>query len=207
MKSTRLSDLLNPRGLTVDSLGRILVSEGGSGGSDCTVPPAPPLIPPVTNRCWGQTGAVVRYDPGTNTFSLTFTDDGRLLGVFGYRGDPATRTPKISPIPWAQAACPARWHRLRGHWGEHHQGCLGALHARGPADRRCPAGLAASQAVATAGEGPEAGLRRVSEPGPRRLGIGTAGSCWGRPKSGRTCSCATALRSISRRAWRRWMPP
>ena len=117
--STVLTDLLNPRGLTVDSSGRILVSEAGSGGSDCSVPPAPPIPPIPTNRCWGQTGAVVRYDPVSNTPSrpwslldsiakssdpanlspvaglmdLTTTSDGRLLGVFGYRGDPGTRPP------------------------------------------------------------------------------------------------------------------
>lgn len=111
-----VSGLLNPRGMTVDHLGRILVSEGGSGGSTCDVPGAPPN-PPTALRCWGQTGAVVRYDPSTNTHSrpwtlldsiakssdpndlspvaglqdLTITDDGRLLGVFGFRGDPATR--------------------------------------------------------------------------------------------------------------------
>lgn len=110
------TELLNPRGLTVDPLGAILVSEGGSGGGNCDVPGAPPG--PVTAlRCWGQTGAVVRYDPSTNTLSrpwtlldsiakssnpndlspvaglqdLTTTSDGRLLGVFGFRGDPATR--------------------------------------------------------------------------------------------------------------------
>jgi hypothetical protein len=108
--------LLNPRGVTVDPLGRILVSETGSGGSTCDVPGAPPG-PPTALRCWGQTGAVVRYDPSDNTHSrpwslldsiarssnpndlspvaglqdLTFTNDGRLLGVFGFRGDPATR--------------------------------------------------------------------------------------------------------------------
>jgi len=111
-----VTDLLNPRGITVDPLGRILVSEGGSGGSTCDVPGAPPG-PPSALRCWGQTGAVVRYDPSSNTHSrpwtlldsiakssnpadlspvaglqdLSFTDDGRLLGVFGFRGDPATR--------------------------------------------------------------------------------------------------------------------
>ncbi|MFN9244500.1 MAG: ScyD/ScyE family protein [Cyanobacteriota bacterium] len=110
------TELLNPRGLTVDPLGAILVSEGGSGGGSCDVPGAPPG--PVTAlRCWGQTGAVVRYDPSTNALSrpwtlldsiakssnpndlspvaglqdLTTTRDGRLLGVFGFRGDPATR--------------------------------------------------------------------------------------------------------------------
>jgi hypothetical protein len=112
-----VSGLLNPRGLTVDAAGRILLSEAGSGGSDCSVPPAPPLGPSPTNRCWGQTGAVLRYDPTSNSASrpwslldsiakssdpadlspvaglmdLTTTSDGRLLGVFGYRGDPATR--------------------------------------------------------------------------------------------------------------------
>ncbi len=112
-----VSNLLNPRGLTVDSSGRILVSESGSGGSDCSVAPAPPLDPMPTNRCWGQTSAVVRYDPVSNSFSrpwslldsiaksadpatlspvaglmdLTTTSGGRLLGVFGYRGDPSTR--------------------------------------------------------------------------------------------------------------------
>lgn len=111
-----VSNLLNPRGLTVDPSGRILVSEGGSGGTTCDVPGAPPG-PPTALRCWGQTGAVLRYDPGSNTSSrpwtlldsiakgsdpndlspvaglqdLTFTSDGRLLGVFGFRGDPATR--------------------------------------------------------------------------------------------------------------------
>ncbi len=111
-----VTDLLNPRGITVDPLGRILVSEGGSGGSTCDVPGAPPG-PPTALRCWGQTGAVVRYDPNTSTHSrpwtlldsiakssnpadlspvaglqdLSFTSDGRLLGVFGFRGDPATR--------------------------------------------------------------------------------------------------------------------
>jgi hypothetical protein len=111
-----VTGLLNPRGVTVDPLGQILVSEGGSGGSTCDVPGAPPG-PPTALRCWGQTGAVVRYDPSSNTHSrpwslldsiakssnpndlspvaglqdLTFTDDGRLLGVFGFRGDPATR--------------------------------------------------------------------------------------------------------------------
>ncbi|MEB3325028.1 MAG: ScyD/ScyE family protein [Cyanobacteriota bacterium] len=111
-----VSDLLNPRGITVDSLGRILVSEGGSGGGTCDVPGAPPG-PPTALRCWGQTGSVVRYDPSTSTHSrpwtmldsiakssdpndlspvaglqdLTITSDGRLLGVFGFRGDPATR--------------------------------------------------------------------------------------------------------------------
>ncbi|MEB3260073.1 MAG: ScyD/ScyE family protein [Cyanobacteriota bacterium] len=111
-----VNGLLNPRGVTVDPLGRILVSESGSGGSTCDVPGAPPA-PPTALRCWGQTGAVLRYDPATNTHSrpwslldsiakssnpndlspvaglqdLTFTTDGRLLGVFGFRGDPATR--------------------------------------------------------------------------------------------------------------------
>ncbi|MEB3334930.1 MAG: ScyD/ScyE family protein [Cyanobacteriota bacterium] len=111
-----VNGLLNPRGVTVDPLGRILVSEGGSGGGTCDVPGAPPG-PPTALRCWGQTGAVVRYDPSTNTHSrpwslldsiakgsnpndlspvaglqdLAFTNDGRLLGVFGFRGDPATR--------------------------------------------------------------------------------------------------------------------
>jgi len=111
-----VNGLLNPRGVTVDPLGRILVSETGSGGSTCDVPGAPPG-PPTALRCWGQTGAVVRYDPSTNTHSrpwslldsiakssdpndlspvaglqdLTYTNDGRLLGVFGFRGDPATR--------------------------------------------------------------------------------------------------------------------
>ncbi len=63
-----VNGLLNPRGVTVDPLGRILVHEGGSGGSACDVPGAPPG-PPTALRCWGQTGAVVRYDPSTNTHS------------------------------------------------------------------------------------------------------------------------------------------
>ena len=111
-----VSNLLNPRGLTVDPSGRILVSEGGSGGGTCDVEGAPPG-PPTALRCWGQTGAVGRFDPISNTYSrpwvslesiaksanpndlspvaglqdLTFTDDGRLLGVFGFRGNPSTR--------------------------------------------------------------------------------------------------------------------
>jgi hypothetical protein len=32
-----VTDLLNPRGITVDPSGRILVSEGGSGVSTCDV--------------------------------------------------------------------------------------------------------------------------------------------------------------------------
>lgn len=111
-----VSNLLNPRGLTVDPSGRILVSEGGSGGTTCDVEGAPPG-PTTALRCWGQTGAVGRFDPISNTYSrpwvnldsiaksnnpddlspvaglqdLTFTDDGRLLGVFGFRGKPSTR--------------------------------------------------------------------------------------------------------------------
>jgi hypothetical protein len=109
-----VTNLLNPRGLTVDSIGRVLVSEGGAGGTTCTVPGAPPS-PSTGLRCWGTTGAVGRYDPTTNSYTplwtgldsiargpgalspvaglqdLTFSTDGRLLGVFGFRGDPATR--------------------------------------------------------------------------------------------------------------------
>ena len=109
-----VNNLLNPRGLTVDSFGRVLVSEGGAGGTNCTVPGAPPS-PPEALRCWGTTGAVGRYDPTTSSYThlwtgldsiargpgalspvaglqdLTFSSDGRLLGVFGFRGDPATR--------------------------------------------------------------------------------------------------------------------
>ena len=109
-----VTNLLNPRGLTVDSIGRVLVSEGGAGGTNCTVAGAPPS-PPTAMRCWGSTGAVGRYDPTTNSYShlwtgldsiargtgalspvaglqdLTFSSDGRLLGVFGFRGNPATR--------------------------------------------------------------------------------------------------------------------
>ena len=109
-----VTNLLNPRGLTVDSIGRVLVSEGGAGGTNCTVAGAPPA-PPTALRCWGSTGAVGRYDPTTNSYThlwtdldsiargtgalspvaglqdLTFSSDGRLLGVFGFRGDPATR--------------------------------------------------------------------------------------------------------------------
>jgi hypothetical protein len=104
-----VNNLLNPRGLTVDSFGRVLVSESGAGGTTCDVAGAPAL------RCWGSTGAVGRYDPTTNSYAqlwtgldsiargtgalspvaglhdLTFSSDGRLLGVFGFRGDPATR--------------------------------------------------------------------------------------------------------------------
>jgi hypothetical protein len=109
-----VTNLLNPRGLTVDAIGRVLVSEGGTGGTTCTVAGAPPS-PPTAMRCWGFTGAVGRYDPTTNSYShlwtgldsiargtgalspvaglqdLTFSSDGRLLGVFGFRGNPATR--------------------------------------------------------------------------------------------------------------------
>jgi len=109
-----VTNLLNPRGLTVDSIGRVLVSEGGAGGTTCTVPGAPPS-PSTDLRCWGTTGAVGRYDPTTNSYTplwtgldsiargtgalspvaglqdLTFSSDGRLLGVFGFRGDPTTR--------------------------------------------------------------------------------------------------------------------
>jgi hypothetical protein len=109
-----VNNLLNPRGLTVDSFGRVLVSEGGAGGTTCDVAGAPPS-PPTDLRCWGTTGAVGRYDPTTSSYTrlwtgldsiargpgalspvaglqdLTFSSDGRLLGVFGFRGDPATR--------------------------------------------------------------------------------------------------------------------
>ena len=109
-----VTNLLNPRGLTVDSIGRVLVSEGGAGGTTCDVDGAPPS-PTSAKRCWGTTGAVGRYDPTTNSYTplwtgldsiargpgalspvaglqdLTFSTDGRLLGVFGFRGDPATR--------------------------------------------------------------------------------------------------------------------
>ena len=109
-----VNNLLNPRGLTVDSFGRVLVSEGGAGGTTCDVAGAPPS-PPEALRCWGTTGAVGRYDPTTSSYTrlwtgldsiargpsalspvaglqdLTFSTDGRLLGVFGFRGDPATR--------------------------------------------------------------------------------------------------------------------
>ena len=109
-----VTNLLNPRGLTVDSIGRVLVSEGGAGGTTCNVAGAPPS-PPTALRCWGFTGAVGRYDPTTNSYAhlwtgldsiargtgalspvaglqdLTFSSDGRLLGVFGFRGDPSTR--------------------------------------------------------------------------------------------------------------------
>ncbi|MEB3199741.1 MAG: ScyD/ScyE family protein [Synechococcaceae cyanobacterium] len=108
------SNLLNPRGLTADPSGRVLVSEGGSGGADCSVPGAPPS-PPTALRCWGNTGAIGRFDPSGGSYSrlwsgldsiargpgalspvaglqdLSFTSDGRLLGVYGFRGDPATR--------------------------------------------------------------------------------------------------------------------
>jgi hypothetical protein len=108
-----VNNLLNPRGLTVDSFGRVLVSEGGAGGTTCNV--GAPTSPPTALRCWGFTGAVGRYDPTTNSYAqlwtgldsiarganaaspvaglldLTFSSDGRLLGVFGFRGDPATR--------------------------------------------------------------------------------------------------------------------
>jgi hypothetical protein len=57
-----VNNLLNPRGLTVDSIGRVLVSEGGEGGTTCDVAGAPPS-PPEALRCWGTTGAVGRYDP------------------------------------------------------------------------------------------------------------------------------------------------
>ena len=109
-----VNNLLNPRGLTVDSFGRVLVSESGAGGTTCDVAGAPPSQPTAL-RCWGSTGAVGRYDPTTNSYAqlwtgldsiargtgalspvaglhdLTFSSDGRLLGVFGFRGDPATR--------------------------------------------------------------------------------------------------------------------
>jgi hypothetical protein len=109
-----VNNLLNPRGLTVDSFGRVLVSESGAGGTTCDVAGAPPSLPTAL-RCWGSTGAVGRYDPTTNSYAqlwtgldsiargtgalspvaglhdLTFSSDGRLLGVFGFRGDPATR--------------------------------------------------------------------------------------------------------------------
>ena len=54
-----VTNLLNPRGLTVDSIGRVLVSEGGAGGTTCNVAGAPPS-PPTALRCWGFTGAVGR---------------------------------------------------------------------------------------------------------------------------------------------------
>jgi len=109
-----VSDLLNPRGLSLDNTGRVLVSEGGSGGSSCDVEGAPPG-PPTALRCWGTTGALGRYDPASGSYSrlwtnlesiargpgalspvaglqdVAFSGDGRLLAVFGFRGNPATR--------------------------------------------------------------------------------------------------------------------
>jgi hypothetical protein len=112
-----VQNLLNPRGLTLDPDGHVLVVEGGAGGlspSSCTVPGAPPG-PPTDLRCWGQTGALGRLSTvdftyqrlwtgldsiarGENALSpvaglqdVAFRNDGSLLGVFGFRGDPATR--------------------------------------------------------------------------------------------------------------------
>ncbi len=112
-----VQNLLNPRGLILDPDGNVLVVEGGAGGlssSSCTVPGAPPG-PPTDLRCWGQTGALGRFHSvdgtyqrlwsgldsiarGENALSpvaglqdVAFRSDGSLLGVFGFRGDPATR--------------------------------------------------------------------------------------------------------------------
>jgi hypothetical protein len=112
-----VQNLLNPRGLTLDPDGHVLVVEGGAGGlnpSSCTVPGAPPG-PPTDLRCWGQTGALGRLSTvdftyqrlwsgldsiarGENALSpvaglqdVAFRNNGSLLGVFGFRGDPATR--------------------------------------------------------------------------------------------------------------------
>jgi hypothetical protein len=109
-----VTDLLNPRGLSLDSAGRVLVSEGGAGGSSCDVEGAPPG-PPEALRCWGTSGALGRYDPASGSYSrlwnnlesiargpgalspvaglqdVAFSGDGRLLGIFGFRGNPATR--------------------------------------------------------------------------------------------------------------------
>jgi hypothetical protein len=109
-------NLLNPRGLTVDAMGRILFSQAGQGGDMCDVPNT--ASGPVTStRCWGKTGAIGRYDPVSQSSTLLWTNldsiaktnnpsdlspvaglqdlaidgHGRLLGVFGYRGEPATR--------------------------------------------------------------------------------------------------------------------
>jgi hypothetical protein len=110
-------NLLNPRGLSFDLDGKVLVVEGGAGGptpSSCTVPGAPPG-PPTDLRCWGKTGALGRFNEadgsyqrlwtgldsiarGENALSpvaglqdVAFRNDGSLLGIFGFRGDPATR--------------------------------------------------------------------------------------------------------------------
>ncbi len=135
-----VTDLLNPRGLSLDSAGRVLVSEGGAGGSSCDVEGAPPG-PPEALRCWGLTGALGRYDPASGSYNrlwnnlesiargpsalspvaglqdVAFSSDGRLLGIFGFRGNPSTRpvgtsqfarlmafdysTPGSAPVPLA----------------------------------------------------------------------------------------------------------
>jgi len=112
-----VQNLLNPRGLTLDPDGHLLVVEGGAGGltpSTCTVPGAPPE-PATGLRCWGKTGVLGRFNAvdsscqrlwsgldsiarGENALSpvaglqdVAFRADGSLLGVFGFRGNPATR--------------------------------------------------------------------------------------------------------------------
>ena len=58
-----VTNLLNPRGLTVDSIGRVLVSEGGAGGTNCTVAGAPPSPPPTTTPTSGPTSTRSPAEP------------------------------------------------------------------------------------------------------------------------------------------------
>jgi hypothetical protein len=106
--TTVASGLANPRGINFAPNGELYVAEAGSGGPGPCIPSAVPVNPP---RCYGETGAVTRVDPGvgftrviTGLPSLAFANgtseggpvDVVFLGTSGYvtlgfGGDPALR--------------------------------------------------------------------------------------------------------------------
>ena len=105
---TVASGLANPRGINFAPNGALYVAEAGSGGPGVCIPSAVPSNPP---RCYGETGAITRIDPGIGYTrvlaglpSLGFPNgtseggpvDVNFLGTaaivtLGFGGDPAMR--------------------------------------------------------------------------------------------------------------------
>jgi len=114
---TLASGLANPRGMAIAPDGSLFLTEAGRGGSGPCIDPRPGVT-----LCYGDTGALGRFDRKTNLYSraltglpsladqsrastegtglqdVAFDASGRLFGVFGLGADPALRPSSGSSI-------------------------------------------------------------------------------------------------------------
>lgn len=115
---TLATGLENPRGMAIAPDGNLFISEAGRGGSGPCITPRPNIT-----LCYGETGAVGRFDRATNVYTralanlpslavqssplfpegtglqdLAFDGAGHLYGVFGLGADPNLIPTSVSTV-------------------------------------------------------------------------------------------------------------